>query len=58
MIYTPCIIKADFESKNKNCNESYRGNMRKLGEQVPNSFCYTVYWIDTGEVWVLSHIED
>src|SRR6185436_736981 len=51
MIYAPCVIKADFESGNKNCDESYGGSMRKFAEQKANSFCYTVYWIDSGETW-------
>ncbi|CAJ0762000.1 13128_t:CDS:2, partial [Entrophospora sp. SA101] len=51
MMFAPCVIVADFESKNKKCDESYGGSMRKLGEQVPSSFCYSVHWIDTGEVW-------
>ena len=51
MMYAPCIIKADFESKDKKYNKSYDENMHKLGEQISNNFCYTVHWIDTGEVW-------
>ncbi|RHZ49273.1 hypothetical protein Glove_526g3 [Diversispora epigaea] len=51
MIYAPCVIKADFESDNKKCNESYGGNMRKYAEQKANSFCYIVHWIDSGETW-------
>ena len=51
MMYSPCIIYADFESKNKKYNESYGGSMRKHGEQIPSSFSYSVHWINTGEVW-------
>jgi len=51
MINAPCVIVADFESDNKKFNESYGGNMRKLAEQKANSFCYTVNWIDTQEIW-------
>ena len=32
MIYAPCVIKADFESDNKKCDESYGGSMRKFAE--------------------------
>ena len=30
---------------------SYGGQMHKLAEQKANSFCYLVYWADTGDVW-------
>ncbi|KAF0559378.1 gastrula zinc finger protein xlcgf46.1 [Gigaspora margarita] len=43
--------KANFEVDNKKCNEEYGGQMRKLDEQKANSFCYLVYWIDTGDIW-------
>ena len=51
MINAPCVITADFESDNIKCNESYGGKMRKISEQKANSFCYTVYWIDTNDLW-------
>jgi hypothetical protein len=50
MINAPCVIIADFEADNKKCNEKYGGKMRKLAEQKANSFCYLVYWIDTGDI--------
>ncbi|CAG8586358.1 10657_t:CDS:2, partial [Cetraspora pellucida] len=49
MINAPCVIIADFEADNKKCDEKYGGQMRKLAEQKANSFCYLVYWIDTGK---------
>ncbi|PKK63101.1 hypothetical protein RhiirC2_784010 [Rhizophagus irregularis] len=51
MMYAPCVIKADFESNHKETDEKYGGSMRKIGEQRANSFSYTIYWIDTGEIW-------
>ena len=50
-MYAPCIIYADFESKNKKCDESYGGNMRKFAEQKANSFSYVIHWIDTNDTW-------
>jgi hypothetical protein len=51
MIYSPCVIIADFEADNKKCDENYGGKMRKIMEQKANSFCYMVHWIDTNETW-------
>jgi hypothetical protein len=51
MMHAPCVIKVDFESKHKKTDEKYGGSMRKIGEQKAISFSYSVYWIDTGELW-------
>ena len=51
MMNAPCVITADFESDNKECNETYGGKIRKIAEQKANSFCYTVYWMDSNELW-------
>ena len=60
MMYSSCVIIADFESDNKKCWSysggiikpmPYDGNMIKYGEQRVNSFCYIVHWIDTNEIW-------
>lgn len=51
MMYALCVIKADFESNHKEADEKYGGSMRKIAEQKANSFFYTIYWIDTEEIW-------
>ena len=51
MIYSPCVIIADFEADNRKCDENYGGKMHKIMEQKANSFCYMVHWIDSNETW-------
>lgn len=38
MMYVPCVIKVDFESKHKKTDEKYGGSMRKIAEQKAMSF--------------------
>ena len=58
MINVPCVIIADFEAGNKKPGLINGGKTRIISEQYANSFCYLVHWIDTGDVWALSYIEE
>ena len=51
MKYAPYIIVLDIESLKKETNENYSGSMQKIAEEEPNSFSYTLHWIDTDETW-------
>src|SRR6185369_12686529 len=52
MMRAPCVIYSDFEAYNKKCpdGEVYRGRIKKLTENVPNSYHMIVKWSD-GAIW-------
>ncbi|CAH1760867.1 4609_t:CDS:2, partial [Entrophospora sp. SA101] len=52
MMRAPCVIYSDFGSYNKKCPDGavYRGQIKKLTKNVPNSYHIIVKWSD-GEIW-------
>jgi hypothetical protein len=56
MMRAPCVIYSDFEAYNKKLpdGEKFHGQIKKLTENIPNSYHIIVKWSD-GAIWADEH---